>query len=289
MPIFRRPDGKLAKDVPPFRRIMPFLMKGRNESSVYFEQEIDLTRTLPFIEQFNAAHPETRVSVFHVFLWAAVRALHDRPRLNRFVSGGHVYERDGIWVSYSAKKSLSDDAPIVVLKRKFDPTLSFEALVSFIYGDLKVGRSDQKSHVDKELSLFLKLPAPILRWGVKFIRWLDSWNLLPGSFIHPDPMYCSLFIANLGSVRLESAYHHLYEYGNCPFFAAIGRKKQVPYVDAQGQLKARTVCSIKYTFDERIEDGLYCATALELAKTMVEDPTAVSPNQARPQLSAVNG
>ena len=52
------------------------------------------------------------------------------------------------------------------------------------------------------------------------VRWLDSVNLLPGSFIHPDPMYASMFIANLGSVKLESAFHHLYEYGNIPLFAA---------------------------------------------------------------------
>lgn len=274
MPLFRRADGKLAKDVPPFRRIMPFLMPSRNESVVYFEQEIDLTKTMPFIEAFNAAHPDTKISVFHVFLWAAVKGLHARPRLNRFVMGSRVYVRDGIWISYSAKKSLSDDAPIVVLKRKFEPEQSFEELVDFVYRDLKVGRSDEKSHVDKELALFLKLPSPLLRLGVRFIKWLDSWNLLPYSFIKPDPMYCSMFIANLGSVRLESAYHHLYEYGNCPFFAAIGRRKQIPYVDENGQLKSRTVCSIKYSFDERVEDGLYCATGLELAKKMIEDPVA---------------
>ncbi|MFL5321646.1 MAG: 2-oxo acid dehydrogenase subunit E2, partial [Myxococcaceae bacterium] len=151
MPLFKRPDGIVARDVPPARRIMPFLMKGRNESSVYFEQEIDLTRTLEFIDAHNARKPDKKVSVFHVFLWAATRALNERPRLNRFVSGGHTYQRDGIWISYSAKKALSDDAPIVVLKRKFDPSLSFEELVDFVYGDLKVGRSDVKSHVDKEL------------------------------------------------------------------------------------------------------------------------------------------
>ncbi|MHB8873397.1 MAG: hypothetical protein ACYC8T_06890 [Myxococcaceae bacterium] len=273
MPLFSRPDGTLATDVPPVRRIMPFIMPTRNESAVYFEQEIDLTRTLPFIEAFNASHPR-RVTVFHVFLWAVTRALNERPRLNRFVMGSRIYQRDGIWLSFSAKKSLSDDAPIVTIKRRFDPAQSFEELVEFVYGDLGKGRSDEKSHVDKEISWFLKLPSPVLRLGVKLLRWLDRWNLLPGSYIRPDPMYASMFVANLGSVRLESAYHHLYEYGNCPFFAAIGRKRQVTTVDAQGQPATRTTCSIKYTFDERVEDGLYCASSLELLRAMIEDPAA---------------
>lgn len=50
MPLFSRPDGRPATDVAPFRRIMPFIMPTRNESAVYFEQEIDLTRTPPFLD-----------------------------------------------------------------------------------------------------------------------------------------------------------------------------------------------------------------------------------------------
>ncbi|MFZ5471166.1 MAG: 2-oxo acid dehydrogenase subunit E2 [Myxococcota bacterium] len=273
MPLFSRPDGTLATDVAPYRRIMPFLMRTRTESAVYFEQEVDLTKTLPFLEAFNA-QSEHRVTVFHLFLWAAVRTLHERARLNRFVMGSRIYQRDGIWVSYSAKKALSDEAPIVVLKRRFDPALSFTELVRFVYSDLGKGRSDEKSHVDKELSLFLRLPGPLLSFGVRVLRWLDRWNLLPGSFIHPDPMYASLFVANLGSLKLESAYHHLYEYGNIPLFAAIGQTRHAVVARADGTVSTRPVCSIKYSLDERVEDGLYCARALEVLRGMLEDPAA---------------
>jgi hypothetical protein len=34
------------------------------------------------------------------------------------------------------------------------------------------------------------------------------------------------------------------------------------------------MCSVKYSFDERIEDGLYCAKGLELLKARMEDPAA---------------
>jgi hypothetical protein len=103
--------------------------------------------------------------------------------------------------------------------------------------------------------------------------------------VHPPrPNYTSLFVANLGSVRLDSAFHHLYEYRNCPLFAAIGRSTTVPFVDARGQLATRTVCSIKYTLDERVEDGLYCATGLERLRHLMEDPEAygASPLRAPP-------
>ena len=91
----------------------------------------------------------------------------------------------------------------------------------------------------------------------------DRWNLLPSSVIAHDPCYSSIFIANLGSVGLDAAYHHLYEWGNCPFFATLGRTRQVGN---------RMVATVKYTFDERIDDGLSCAKSLELVKAMVESP-----------------
>ncbi|MFO0658461.1 MAG: hypothetical protein U0165_01310 [Polyangiaceae bacterium] len=79
--------------------------------------------------------------------------------------GSRIYQRDGIWISFSAKKALQDGAPIVVVKRKLDPAWSFDQLVSFILEGITEGKSDAPSHVDKELAVLGKLPAPLLRVG----------------------------------------------------------------------------------------------------------------------------
>lgn len=272
MPLFRRPDGKLAQGIPATRRIMPYLMRGRNESLVYFEQRLDLGKTLPFLERWNAAH-ERRITVFHLLVHALVQMFAARPRVNRFVSGGRLYERDGIWVSFSAKKALNDDSPIIVIKRRFEPAGELEQTVARILGDVDEGRGPARSTVDKELGIILAVPGPMVRFLMWLARSLDAWNLFPGAMIRSDPMYASVFVANLGSVRLEAPYHHLYEWGNCPVFAAIGAVKKVPVVSADGtSVEVRTVCDVHYSFDERIEDGLYCATSLELIKRLVEDP-----------------
>src|SRR5687768_4612622 len=100
--LFTRPDGRLAKDVPAFRRMMPFIMPTRSESVVYFEQELEVGKALAFLESFNSTTGR-KASLFHLFLFGAVRSLDERPRLNRFVAGGRIYQREGIWISYSAK------------------------------------------------------------------------------------------------------------------------------------------------------------------------------------------
>jgi hypothetical protein len=122
MPLFKRPDGFAATDVAPFRRMMPFLMRTRTESAVYFEQDLDLTKTQQFIDEWNASHTQ-RITVFHLF------------------------------------------------------------------------------------------------------------------------------------------------------------------VDEQGKVTSRKICSVKYTFDERIEDGLYCAHSLELLRTMIEDPAAFMESNTAPSLA----
>ncbi len=101
---------------------------------------------------------------------------------------------------------------------------------------------------------------------VALARWLDAHNLLPRMLIEGDPLYASVFVANLGSVGLDAAYHHLYEWGNCPIFAAVGRVRE----ESSANGETRKLVTVRYTFDERIEDGLYCARALGHLKNIVE-------------------
>src|SRR5215208_4046573 len=105
--MFRRFDGRPAQ-VHPYRRMMPFLMRGRNESAVYFEQHLDLSRALPWLDAWNRRHPDAKATIFQVILHAAASVLHDRPRLNRFAVGGRIYDRDGVYLSFSAKKRMDD-------------------------------------------------------------------------------------------------------------------------------------------------------------------------------------
>ena len=44
MPLFRRPDGELIKDVDPVRKMMPFVMRGRNESLIFQQTEWEVSR-----------------------------------------------------------------------------------------------------------------------------------------------------------------------------------------------------------------------------------------------------
>jgi len=255
----RRRDGTLAK-VAPYRRMMPFLMRGRNESVVYFEQRLDLKKATTWIETRNTRTGQ-RATMFHLVLYALARVLYERPHLNRFIAGKRIFDRRGVFLTFAAKKAFRDDAPLATVKRGFAKDESFDAMVAALTTDIKVAKSDAISKVDKELGFFLKLPGFILSPAVSLLRWLDARGLAPKALIGDDPMYTSAFVANLGSLGIDAAYHHLYEYGNCPLFVTVGR------IDATTHEVV-----IKYSYDERVEDGFYAATALGLLRTWIEDP-----------------
>lgn len=278
MPLRWRPDGDYVRDLPRLRRIMPFLMRGSNESAVYFEQKIDVSRTDTAIRRLR---DETGLHVryLHLIVYALVRTLAERPRLNRFVAGNRVFQRRGIWISFSGKKAKTDRDVLVTVKRRFEPAWSFERVYHVVEGDIAEARNDTESTVDRELKWLFRLPAWLVGMLVRAQVRLDHWGLLPASFYRNDPLYASLFIANLGSIGMDSAYHHLYEYGNIPVFMTVGRVRN-EVVPEGGGTRVAPCMTVRYTFDERIEDGLYCSRALDLFKGWLEDPERLLAKEA---------
>jgi hypothetical protein len=273
MPFGWRPDGDYVRDLPRTRRIMPFIMRKRNESIVFFEQKLDMSRTLTFLNDLRS-RTGLHATILHLLIYASVQMLKERPHLNRFVAGGRIFQRRGIWVSFSAKKRKTEDAPIVLVKREIDPSWSFEELVRQIEGGISEGRSDNPSTTDTELALMFKLPTLLVGWLVWLLMKLDCFGLLPDTFIRKDPLFSSLFIVNLGSINLDAGYHHLYEYGNIPMLIMAGRSKEEVAVGSDGKLEVRSMMTLRYSFDERVEDGLYGARALEIMKRIIEDPAS---------------
>jgi hypothetical protein len=133
---------------------------------------------------------------------------------------------------------------------------------------------------DAEAALILKFPGIVRRVILAFGRVGDAFGLLPASMIEHDPMYASVFFANLASIGMDACYHHLYEYGTIGIFGVIGRAVTDPGSPTSGPDRRRTM-TLRWTFDERCEDGLVAGYALKRAKQILEDPLAAG--LARPE------
>ena len=267
-----RPDGDVL-DVPPYRRLMFHIMPTRNESIVFFDAQVDARPLLAYLEQ---ARPGFGANITHAAVAAGSVALASTPRMNRFVVGRRLYQRRGRWLSFSMKRHATEGAidrkaRLATVKLAMRDGETFPELCARINGDIRLQRSGKKTAADKEFQLFNLLPRPLLDAASRALGRLDHFNLLPGFFIESDPLYASMYIANLGSLKMGAAFHHLYEYGNCPAFMMVGQVEERAVV-VDGEVQAVPVLPIRFSYDERIDDGLNARFGITAVTRVLADP-----------------
>jgi len=266
-----RSDGVKVRGLPKYRRIMPHFMRTKQESIIYYESLIRAEKIMDFCERMTEEY-KTNVTPFHLILHALLKTHVAYPRVNRFVKAGVIWQRKGIYFSFSIKKQMKTTSPISVVKRRFEPSFTLKDTVKTARKEIKEGRDmKKKDQAEKEASNYLWIPAPIIRMLYPAYKFLDEWGLLPASIIEKDPLYASAFIANIGAFNADTAYHHLYELGTIPVFLIVGRIKEMPVVE-NGRVVPALILPIKMTYDERIEDGFYYNRALSYFKDQLENP-----------------
>ncbi|MFO1538819.1 MAG: hypothetical protein ACKOVH_13535 [Actinomycetota bacterium] len=270
---WRRADGDLVRDLPLNRRVMPYLMPGRNESVYYFDIDLALHRTDAWLRAFNTAHPDLSADVFHLVLWGVRESMVKYPTMNRFVGGGRIYQRREISMAFAVKRRLRDGAPMAVVKRTFPADESFADLVRGVQAQSFQDRFGGPQGIDRELAWLMRLPGFGRRIAVGAVKLADRLGLLPHWFIDGDPMFASAFVAHMASFGMPAGYHHLYEYGTTGVFCVVGRPTAVPGSPTSGPDRRR-VMRMTYSFDERTEDGFTAWRSIQYFKRIVEDPAS---------------
>jgi hypothetical protein len=264
-----RSDGTLIKPLHPYRKMMLYIMPAKYESLVLFDELVLAEPLLDYVAQAKERHP---IDITHCVVGAVAHGMHENPSMNRFEKGRRLYQRKKVWLTFSMKrKRLNRTAKLTAVKKEAPPGESFYALCTRINESIQVERSDAVTYTDKELGILTAIPRPVLELGVKLLKALDYFNLLPADFIENDAMFTSIFIANLGSVHMAAGYHHLYEWGTCPLFLMVGSIEERA-VAVDGEIQVRKVLPLRFTYDERIEDGHNAGYGIQTVKRVLENP-----------------
>ena len=102
--------------------------------------------------------------------------------------------------------------------------------------------------------------------------WLDYHGHAPYELVKEDPNYSTVFISNLGSIRLNAGYHHLNNWGNNSVFVVIGAKHKAPVFLEDNKFEVREVLNLGITLDERIADGYYYSKTIRLLQHLLQNP-----------------
>ena len=268
----KRPDGRLVKSIEPMQRIMPYIMKTRNDSMNMFEDSFACDAMDEYIQQ--KAEEGIKMTYMHIMIAAVVRLIALKPKLNRFVINKRIYTRDKIWVSFVVHHSLREDDPGTNVKLCFEGTETITEIAQKINEAIEkeTTKHTEANDLDKFLDTLMNhLPSWLLAGIINTLMWMDRHNIMPKAIIDLSPFHTSFYLTNLKSLGINHIFHHVYNFGTTGLFIAIGKEKMVPVVEKK-QLDSKKHMGFGLVADERFCDGLYFALALRQLKKILLDP-----------------
>jgi hypothetical protein len=267
-----RYDGWRVKKVDPIFSVVPFILPKRVDSEVFFEVKMPIDIVEEFIRQHKKDIPH--LSIMHVVMASLVRLFSQRPYLNRFIVWNKIFARNHVSFSLAIKRSLSDEGEETVINPYFLPTDTLQDIVRKTNLELEnnqqVGQENTSDAISKIMGFF---PDFLLRSIIYLVKLTDKVGIMPKLFFEASPFHTSLFLTNLGSIGIESIYHHLYEFGTCSIFCAMGKKTKTNIVNNDGSIKSTKSLKLKFVLDERICDGFYYASSMRMLEKILNNPS----------------
>lgn len=273
----KRKDGIEVKDVPTIFRILPCVMKERDDSQVFFNQDVVITAIEEYIAKKN--EEGIKISLMDVVFAAVVRIIGERKQLNRFAINGRTYQRNDITISLAIKKSKTDEGEETTIKVHFTGNENIFEVSKKLQDIISENKNvDAENDTDKFAGAIAKIPTGMLKCTINFLMFLDKHGMLPKSIIELSPFHTSCFITNVGSIGIDSIYHHLYNFGTTSMFLAIGKKKK-SYVFEDDEINKEKCINIAFVGDERICDGYYFAYSFRLLTKYLMHPELLENQQ----------
>ena len=278
-------DGYRLRGLDPMHVMMPYIFGDRTKNEAVLGEVMDLTAVDAYLKQKNEGNPEFKYTWFHFITAALAKTILLRPKMNYFIAGGHYYEHKDIQLAFNVKRKFEDDAEEALAKFVLDPEggSPVEQVHAYVHKIVTRVRKENKAHgVDGIMKALSRLPRPLWRLLAWTLKRLEYYGIYPKSLAVDDPCYSSAYITNLGSIKMNADYHHLFDWGNVSFFVVIGEKKLRPFYKEDGSYELRNTIKLGLTIDERIADGYYFAKSLRLLRKMFEHPELLDLDASTP-------
>lgn len=269
-----RYDGYRVRELDLPFWLIPNIMRTRSDSQIFFEESINIEALERFVREKRATDmPNLRL--LHVVIAAMVRILALRPRINRFVAGKKIYAHNNIRLSMSIKRSLTDDGEETEILPVFEPTDTL-ADVMIRFNTALEEAVCEESKGENKTDIVNRALAFIPTWMKSLVlfavRNLDKVGLMPKVIYRASPFHSSAYITDVGSLGIDSIYHHLYDFGTTSCFLAMGKKMTETYLNEDGSVGKRKMINFRFVLDERICDGHYYAASIKLFRKYIKHP-----------------
>ena len=263
-----RSDGVKVK-VDPETALVPVIMKTRNDAMNLNVVEL---RCEPLDAWIKEKREKEGVvfSYMDILLAGAVRLYAIRQKLNRFAVAGRIYQRNGLYVSFTVKKGLGDDSPDATMKIRFTGRENIYQVKELL--DKSIKNALNQNSTEKTAKFFQFIPNCFVRFAVNTLRVLDHFGIMPKKLIDVSPFHTSFYFTNLKSLHGDYIHHHLYNFGTTGMFYSIGKEHMEPVVEDDKVVPGK-VLKMGMTTEERYCDGFYFVKSVRMFKKYMMDPS----------------
>ena len=267
-----RKDAKLIRDVDGLHYVMGHLYRDRTDNEAFISISIDLGPMNEWVEKHKNDDPEFPYTFFHLIVAALLKTVILRPKMNRFYSNRNYYQRNDYSASFIVKRQFKDNAGEGMAFIKALPEFTVQDVHGLIRDQVMNSRNGDNSSSEDNIDTLTKMPRFLGRIVMSFLLFLDRHGWMPDSEYDSNSNYSSVFITNLGSIKLNCGYHHLSNFGSSSVFVIIGEKKFVPVFAKDGSYEMKETLDIGLTLDERIADGYYYSRTVKLLQYLLQHP-----------------
>lgn len=267
-----RKDGRLLRSIDPLYRVSSYIMVNRNGASNFFVDNVDIDEIERYIRHKRRDEGLAGFGIMHVLVAAYVRALSQRPAVNRFISGQKIYARNNIEINLTVKLEMKKESSETVIKIRPEREATATDIYNLFRKEIEFARSESDSSMDNTARILSHIPGLFLKFAVWFLKLLDYFGLLPKKLTDLSPFHGSMFITSMGSLGIPPIFHHLYDFGNVPVFLSFGPKQRKLEIQPDGQIAEKRLISYTAVTDERICDGFYYSTAFKTLKSIMRNP-----------------
>lgn len=263
-----RADGKRLKNADPMYTVAAHIMNKRVDAMNMITINIPYD---PMQEYLNKKRKDgVNLSHMSILVAAYLRTAAEFPELNRFIVNSKAYARNEFPIAMVVLSGAKNDHG-TMSKMYFEKTDTIFDVDKKINEYVAANReAPEKNGTEKIIKFLLSLPG-LLRFGVRFLKLLDRYGLLPKFVIDMSPFHNSLVISNLISIRTNHIYHHCYEFGTTSIFITMGNLREVPKKKGDVIIHERCI-PLGIVMDERICSGSYFAHAFRRMKNYLKNP-----------------
>lgn len=268
----RRPDGRaVGSHVDPLTRLLPYIMLTRNDALVNSTQYVESEVLSDYIRKKR--DEGLRITHMELMIAAFVRVVSQMPQFNRYIVGRKLYARKELTVSFAILKERSASHIVeTTVKIFFDPTDTIYDVAKRVNKAVSENKTvEDENDTDKLVNVLLSIPG-LLTVAVGLLKFLDRLGWLPKKIIDLSPFHSSLFLTNMGSIKMEYVHHHIYNFGTTSFFFGVGKKSTRVRLKRDGSLAGVRCYPIGVVNDERISPGGALGLGLSMFHSLLKTP-----------------